>query len=444
MYNAKKFKDDITASIAKLKPEEVENLNEIFEDDFNASDEKAEESTAECDDKHESSDETAEDACDVAEDTAAVKVSEETEAIDESCQSPGVDVMDREETIDEESDPEQLDIATEEEDKEYLPTSETSAEADKTLDFDSLNALFEEDLASNEDFDARKAIWRKNQSSLLKARLAKQEIETMEVLMNELGERMFSLNELANIPSGKTTKYPEVNLSFTPKEDAGALLADDPDDPDAKEDVLTVAGDVKAEVTVVQAREDAEFLADDLQAAIQKRMDSKLGDTLTKEMLKMFAEALEVSEKDITGAPGYTGKIFVQEDGSVMWEVMDTTSVYLVIFTEAGHDIDTHPNFKNSVQKFKKSMATSETAPAPDLKLKGEIVVMTGRPPKGYQKKDVASILKKKHGVKSVEPRFTKRTSVVIYNEDQLETKKLKAAEKAGLKVLPYKDLELE
>lgn len=74
--------------------------------------------------------------------------------------------------------------------------------------------------------------------------------------------------------------------------------------------------------------------------------------------------------------------------------------------------------------------------------LQGKIVVLTGIPPRPLQKKEVAEYLINKVGVKAVEPAFTARTQVVIYNKEQ-DTSKRQKAEAAGLTTMAYEELEM-
>jgi len=69
----------------------------------------------------------------------------------------------------------------------------------------------------------------------------------------------------------------------------------------------------------------------------------------------------------------------------------------------------------------------------------GDVVVFTGKPPRG-KKADYAKIITDGSG--KVEPRFTKKTTLVVYSKKQISTSKIKQALKFGVKVMPYEDLD--
>lgn len=75
-----------------------------------------------------------------------------------------------------------------------------------------------------------------------------------------------------------------------------------------------------------------------------------------------------------------------------------------------------------------------------ESELKGKTVVLTGKPPSGMTKEKVAALLTSQFKVKTVEPAFTKRTQVVIYNAAQ-DTKKAQLAAKAGLATFSYEEV---
>lgn len=90
-----------------------------------------------------------------------------------------------------------------------------------------------------------------------------------------------------------------------------------------------------------------------------------------------------------------------------------------------------------------KKIALSHTAEAsPELlkKLKGRVIVLTGKPPKGYQKESISNLLLMAYGVAAVEPIFTRRTQVVLFNPEQ-DTAKARKAQAAGLTIIPYTEL---
>lgn len=414
MYTADRFDKDITKTISKLKPEQVDDLNLIFEDDFESSEGV----------------------------DSSVEVTVPIEATEEAIQSPGVDVMDREEVLPEENDPEGNSMAGE------IPGVPDGTgpgcnpeEAGTLKNPDELNNLFSDDLTEiAKDFEAKKIAWHKAQKKRSMKRTAKDGLEQVGSMLYDLQSNVQCLKDIDEIPIGKTTKYPEINLSFTPKENVGEDTGSG-----EKEDILYVDGDVKKEVTVIHAPDDAMFLSDDLRYSIEKRLKGSLGKSLLKELVTSLSKDTGFSIKEITGHEEYLDSTPYLDDqyGAIEWGPMDLMPFYDIFFTTKGHEFVKNAEYDYSMAEFKKEMGTSEEAIAPDLKIKGETVVMTGNPPKGYKKKDIAKILKDRHGVKAVEPRFTARTTIVIYNEDQLETKKLKAALKSGLRVLPYKQLEL-
>lgn len=67
--------------------------------------------------------------------------------------------------------------------------------------------------------------------------------------------------------------------------------------------------------------------------------------------------------------------------------------------------------------------------------LRGKTVVLTGKPPQGYQKAWFATKLQQLGA--TVEPNFTQRTQVVVYNPDQ-DTAKANKARDYGITLIPY------
>ena len=82
--------------------------------------------------------------------------------------------------------------------------------------------------------------------------------------------------------------------------------------------------------------------------------------------------------------------------------------------------------------------ASDHTAFNP-AQLKNQVVVLTGAPPKPFQKKHIADLLMSDFGVKDVKPIFSRQTTCVVYDETRpSETSKLKKAKAAGLLLVPY------
>ena len=75
---------------------------------------------------------------------------------------------------------------------------------------------------------------------------------------------------------------------------------------------------------------------------------------------------------------------------------------------------------------------------ADNKELRGKVVVLTGKPPQGYQKAWFADAIKKLGG--TTEPNFTSRTQVVVYNPEQ-DTAKAQKARDYGITLIPYSQL---
>lgn len=103
-------------------------------------------------------------------------------------------------------------------------------------------------------------------------------------------------------------------------------------------------------------------------------------------------------------------------------------------------------DMKNDLMAIRTAMRTrlterdSKKKPAtytdPREELNGKVVVLTGKPPKGYNKADIAKIL---NGLgATVESSFTARTQVVMFSTEQTDTTKFQKAKSMGVATIPY------
>lgn len=81
-------------------------------------------------------------------------------------------------------------------------------------------------------------------------------------------------------------------------------------------------------------------------------------------------------------------------------------------------------------------LSTPLTDISDNKQLRGKVVVLTGKPPQGYQKAAIKTMLESKFGA-TVEPAFTQRTQVVVYNPEQ-DTVKAQKARDYGITLIPY------
>lgn len=147
----------------------------------------------------------------------------------------------------------------------------------------------------------------------------------------------------------------------------------------------------------------------------------------------------KVDTNNLDAADPVTTQQILKDVEAALADEPSTAALAALAATEPQYHVATIADLANDTPDVENDRGLRVLVDA--AQLIGKSVVLTGKPPAPFHKKDIAERLLSQYKVKAVEPEFTSRTQVVVYSRLQTDTLKLKKALAAGLTILPYDNI---